>query len=439
MHEFLRHSRAFLLVWAGQSVSLVGSALTAFALGVWVFQETSSTTQYALVMFCATLPAVLLLPFVGPLLDRFPRKRLLVLCDVAAALGTAATGLLAGSGNLSLWNACAVIFVIASAGAVQWPTYAATVTLLVERAELGRASGMTQLAQAISHVAAPLLAGGLIAAIGLAGITAIDFATFLVSLGTLLAARIPAPPERPKRERDYLGDLALGWRTIFANPGLLSLLLMFALINFFSELATVLFTPFVLSFSTASALGTIVGVGGLGLVAGSLAMTVSGGPRRPAQGAAFFAALGGVAILAAGFTTSIAALAAIAATFFFFLPLTAGSSQVVWQRKVAPEIQGRVFATRSAIAMSIVPLASLAAGPLADAVFEPAMAEGGAWAGTLGVWIGTGPGRGMALILVACGLASVLVACGAVLLRPLRGLDQEAICASASPTPPVPS
>lgn len=436
MRTFLAESRTFLLVWIGQSVSLVGSALTAFALGIWIFQETSSITQYALVMFCATLPAVLLLPLVGPILDRYSRKRLLIVCDVIAALGTGATGLLAWSDSLSLWNACGVIFVIASAGAVQWPTYAATVTLLVPRRELGRASGMAQLAQAVSHVAAPLIAGGLIVTIGLAGIAAIDFVTFLVSAGTLGIAAIPAPPGKDRPRAPYRQDLVLGWRTIFASTGLLSLLLMFALINFLSELATVLFTPFVLSFSTPAALGTIVGVGGLGLVAGSIAMTVSGGPRRPALGAAFFAACGGLAVAAAGFTTSVPLLAGIAALFFFFLPLTAGSSQVVWQRSVPPEIQGRVFAARAAIAMSIVPLASLAAGPLADLVFEPAMREGGAWAELLGPLVGVGPGRGIAVILVLAGLASALIAMAATLLRPLRSLDRAPVATpSPSPTP----
>jgi hypothetical protein len=201
----------------------------------------------------------------------------------------------------------------------------------------------------------------------------------------------------------------------------------------------VLFTPFVLSFSTPAALGTIVAVGGVGLLAGGAAMTVTGGPRRPARAAAVFAALSGVAVAGTGFTTSVPALAGIVALFFFFLPLTAGSSQVVWQRTVPREIQGRVFAARTTIALSIVPLASLAAGPLADVIFEPAMAEGGAWAGLLGPLVGVGPGRGIALILAASGAMILLLGSAAQFLGPLRRLDAPAEGSAAAAPEPAPS
>ena len=427
MASFLEHegSRAFLKIWAGLTVSLIGSGLTSFALGVWIFQQTSSTTQYALVMFCATAPPLLLLPLVGPAIDRFHRKRLLILCDVAGALGTLAVAYFAWQETLSLLHACIIVIVISSASALQWPTYSATVTLLVARDQLGRASGMTQLAQAASQVAAPLIAGGLIAMIGLAGIATIDLITFAFSTVMLLLAHIPATPASNRPKRSYWRNVAFGWNYIFGRAGLAALLLMFATVNFFSEMASVLFTPFVLSFSTPAALGTIVAVGGVGLLVGGAVMAVWGGLRRPALGAILFAALGGVAVTFTGFTTSILWLSIIAAAFFFCLPIMAGSSQVVWQRTVPPDIQGRVFAMRTTIAMAAIPVASLIAGPLADHVFEPAMLPGGAWSGSLGSILGTGPGRGIAIILVLAGILSVITALAALLYRPLRHLDTE--------------
>jgi hypothetical protein len=137
-----------------------------------------------------------------------------------------------------------------------------------------------------------------------------------------------------------------------------------------------------------------------------------------------FAGLGGLAVIGAAFTTSVPGLAAVVALFFFFLPLTSGASQVVWQRAVPPELQGRVFAVRSTLALSIVPLASIAAGPLADRVFEPAMAVGGSWAGALGPWFGTGDGRGIALIFAGAGVLMMLIALVGGLSGPLRRLDE---------------
>src|SRR5207249_2454855 len=117
---------------------------------------------------------LVILPLAGPLIDRYDRKRLLISCDLVGATTAAAVGALAWFGILSLPHACVIVAVMASAGALQWPTWAATVTLLVPRQQLGRASGMTQLAQATSQVLAPVLAGMLIMFIGLVGITAID-------------------------------------------------------------------------------------------------------------------------------------------------------------------------------------------------------------------------------------------------------------------------
>lgn len=416
-------TRSFLLLWIGLTISLLGSGLTAFSLGVWIFQKTASTTQYGLVMFSSALPPLLVLPFVGPIIDRVPRKRLLVICDLVGAAATATIGLLAWWKLLSLAWACAIVIVTSSVSALQWPTYSATVTTLVPRAELGRASGMTQLAQALSQIASPVLAGALITTIGLFGITAIDFVTFVVSTLLLIAARIPRVERRERRRGDYWRDLPLGWRTIAAEPGLLGLLLMFAATNFLAELASILFTPLVLSFAPPAALGTIVAIGGVGLLLGGATLTLTGGPKRPAFGAAIFAALGGVAIAAAGVTVRVPLLAAIAACFFFSVPMMSGSSQVVWQRIVPAEIQGRVFAARATVAMSAVPLASLLAGPLADRLLEPAMREGGRLSPVFGGWIGVGPGRGIALILVFSGVLSVAVALAAASFAPLRRLD----------------
>ncbi|MCA9752465.1 MAG: MFS transporter, partial [Gemmatimonadetes bacterium] len=337
--------RAFLRVWIGLTVSTLGSTLTAFALGIWVFQETGSTTQYALVMFCAALPPLVLLPLAGPLIDRLPRRRLLVVCDLVAAAAVLALGLAGVTGGLSLPIACAVVAATSAATALQIPTWHATVTVLVPVEQLGRANGLNQLSQALAHVAAPLLAGVLVVRIGLAGIAALDLATFLVSLALLLATRIPDPADTGRRRANYVRDLPVGWRAIVAQPGLLALLGVFLAGTFFSEVASVLFTPFVLSFSTPEALGTILSLGGLGMLAGGAVMTVWGGPRRPALGATLFAAAAGIPILAAGFTTSTTALAAIVAAYFFFLPLLAGSSQVVWQKAIPAALQGRVFAT----------------------------------------------------------------------------------------------
>lgn len=433
MHPLLRDRgvRSFLLVWMGQVVSLLGSGLTAFALGVWIFQQTQSTTQYALMTFCAAAPPLAVLPLAGPLIDRWDRKRLLIACDLLAAAATCAAAVLAHFGLLTLPLACAVVAVTATASGLQFPTYSATVTTLVPREQLGRASGLTDLAHATSQVAAPLLAGVLISIVGLVGIMTIDVSTFLFSTALLLLAAIP-PGAAAAGKRSYWEDVPIGIRFISRNAGLAALLVMFTAVNFFSELAAVLFTPLVLGFSTPASLGSILTIGGAGMMAGGTVMSVWGGPRRPALGAALFAGLGGVSVAAVGVTSAIPVIAAAAAGYFFCLPLMMGCSQVVWQRTVPIPMQGRVFATRGAIAMAAVPLASLAAGPLADGLFEPWMSAGGPLAPWLGPWIGSGRGRGIALIFIVAGALSLISAIAAGSFKPLRELDAAAPQAAAA-------
>jgi len=428
-----RGVRAFLLVWTGQLVSLLGSGITAFALGIWIFQRTQSTTQYALMTFCAAAPPLLALPLAGPFIDRWDRKRLLIACDLVAASAVGAAGVLAYLESLTLPYACVVVAVTAVAGGLQLPIFTATITTLVPREQLGRASGMSHLSHALSQVAAPLLAGALIGIIGLVGIMTVDITTFLFSTALLLIAAIP-PGAAAAGRRSYWADVPMGVRHITGHSGLFAILVMFTVVNFFSELAAVLFTPFILGFSTPAALGTIMAIGGAGMTAGGAVLSVWGGPRRPALGAALFAGLGGLCVAAVGFTTSIPLIAAAVAAYFFCLPLMAGSSQVVWQRTVPIEMQGRVFATRAAIAMAAAPLASLAAGPLADGLFEPLMSGEGMIGASLGPWFGSGPGRGIALIFVLTGALSAITAMIAGNFKPLRDLDAAASpAASAEP------
>jgi DHA3 family macrolide efflux protein-like MFS transporter len=394
--------RAFLMVWAGQLVSLVGSGMTALAIGIQIFQQTGSAARFTLVTFCAAAPPLLALPLAGPLIDRWDRRRLLILCDLIAASATCLVAWTAGGGQLSLPLACLVVAVMSIATGLQWPTHAALVTTLVPREHLGRAGGLTQVANGTANVLAPLLAGALLPIVGLSGIALIDLATFGVSILLLAAAPIPkkiVEPGAPRRS--YRADIPFGLRYIFGRRDLAVLLLMFTAVSFFTEMAAVLFTPLILTLSTPATLGRILALGSLGLIGGGILMGVWGGPRRPASGAAAFAALGGAGGVLVGLSESVAWLAAAAALYFFCEPLMSGCSQIAWQRTVPADVQGRVFATRSVLAASAMPLASLAAGPLADR-------------------------SGIPVIFVAMGSLSILTALLALASEPLRRLDEAA-------------
>jgi len=419
--------RTFLTIWLGRVVARVGSGLTGFALAVWVYQRTGSVTQLALVSFFMTLPAVLMSPLAGTLVDRWDRRRAMILSDAGAGLSTLAIALLVWGGQAEIWLIYLALAVAAVFQSFQWPAFSAATSLLVRNQDLGRANGLTQLGLAIAQILAPVLGAALLLAIELRGVILVNFLTFLVAILTLSLVRIPRPAVRSEGapRGSLLGEAAYGWTYLRQRPGLLGLLALFAATNFTMGMLTVLVTPLVLSFAPPSVLGPVLGVAGGGMLAGGLLMSVWGGPRQRARGIFIPLLLQGIALLIGGWRDSAPLIAASAFAFMLGFPILNACSQAIWQSKVAPEVQGRVFAMRQMIAMSALPLAQLAAGPLADFVFEPLLAAGGPLAGSVGQLVGVGPGRGIGLLFIALGIANLLALAAAWSYPRLRRVEDE--------------
>lgn len=420
--------RIFILIWAGQLVSLIGSGLTGFVVGVWVYQQTKSVTYLTLIVLCASLPGLLISPLAGALVDRWDRRKAMILADTGASLGTVLIALVFWRGNFEIWELCIAVGIISIFGAFQWPAYSAAISLLVPKEHLGRASGLIQGAQAGAQILSPLLAGVLVVTIGIWGVVLIDFLTYLIAVSTLLLVHIPRPETTAEGEEgkgSLLREAAYGWTYIVARPGLMGLLLFFSMINFTVAMLDVLLTPLVLSFASAVALGTVMAFFGAGMLAGSFVMGVWGGPKRRVYGVLGFGLLQAVTMVATGLSANTALIAFTVFILMFGVPIINGSSQAIWQSKVAPDVQGRVFAVRLMLAQISAPLSYLIAGPLCDRVFEPLMAVGGPLQGSIGRLIGSGPGRGIALLLIIMGLLTLAAPIFGFLYPRLRLVEDE--------------
>jgi hypothetical protein len=210
-----------------------------------------------------------------------------------------------------------------------------------------------------------------------------------------------------------------------ARPGLLGLLTLFALLNFLLGFVIALFTPLVLSFTDADVLGAMTSIGASGMLVGGVLMSVWGGPKRRIHGVLGFLLLAGFALSVAGLRPSVPLITAAAFGFFFCFPIISASSDAIWQSKVAADVQGRVFATRSTVATFTMIPAYILAGPLADNVFEPVLATEGALSGMVGQVVGVGPGRGIGMIFVAAGALTTLATALGYLHPRLRFLEDE--------------
>ena len=417
----------FTLIWFGQMLSLIGSQLTNFALGVWVYQRTGSVTQFALISLFTTLPMILISPIAGTLVDQWPRRWMMVLSDLGAGITTGVIAILFATDDLIIWHLYVAATISSCFSAFQWPAYTAATTLLVPKQDLGRANGMLQVGEAAGRLVAPILGGVLLLFLEIDGIMFIDFASFVFALLILLI--VPFPKQYLDRHRaettPWFKEASYGLTYIVKRKGLFGLLLFFAVNNFLVGIVQMLVTPLVLSFASPTDLGTIMSIGGVGMLISSVLISTMKGPQYRIPSILGFMLLGGVAIACTGFYKVVPLLALQAFLFFFGLPIINSSTQIIFQKKVPANVQGRVFATIGAIANASVPFAYTVAGPLADNIFEPLMTKNGLLAGSIGKIIGVGQGRGIGLMVIVMGVLTVFATVMAYQYKPLRLVEKQ--------------
>jgi MFS family permease len=419
----------FSVVWLGQLVSMTGSGMTRFALTIWVWQKTGEATALALVAIFSFAPAILFSPIAGAIVDRVSRKKVMIASDLAAGLSTVALLILYSTGSLEIWHLWATGFFASAFESFQFPAYSAAVTTMIEKKHYTRANAMLTMVESASGIIAPASAGALLPLLGINGIMFIDVATCMFAISTLLFVVIPNPVETAAGRASrgtLLHESAFGFRYIFSNPSLLGLLLIFFTTNLTFGLAMILFAPMILARTANNAiiLGTTMMMFGVGGVVGGLVIAAWGGFKRRIHGVLLGLMLMSIfGEILIGVGQSIRVWAAGAFLAMFFMPLVNGSSQAIWQAKVSPDIQGKVFATRRLIAQISSPVAMIIGGRLADAVFEPAMASGGAFAQFFQPLVGSGPGSGMAVLFVFSGILGVVAALIGYLVPVVRQVE----------------
>lgn len=405
----------FVVVWAGQIVSVLASSMSSFALTIWAYQETGSATALGAVSTAFVLPFLLLSPVAGALVDRYNRKLMMMISDLSAVLATVGVLVLHASGALRIWHLFGAAALMGLGNTFQWPAYSAAISTMLPKEHYSRANGMMSLVETGPSVLAPMLAGALLPIVGLNGILGLDIATFFVAIGALLIVSVPQPKrsaEGQAAEGNLWCESIFGFRYILARRNLLGLLLFFLVLNFVIGMAYQVIAPFVLARTgnSSTALGAVQSAWAVGAVVGGLLIGIWGGFRRRMT-----------SILLGEFCTGVIGLIlfalgrdlwwwmATAAVGAIFMPFVNGASQAIWQAKVAPDLQGRVFSARRLIAWAMGPITPLIAGALADYVTEPAMASSGWLARTFGPLVGTGPGSGMAVQFLLAGVAYVAV------------------------------
>jgi MFS transporter, DHA3 family, macrolide efflux protein len=426
--DMLRHpgSLTYVRVWVSQMLSSVGSEMTSFALAVYLYQQTGQATTLAITLAFATLPRALATLVAGGVVDRSDRRRVIMLAELAQAAALIALLTLVNTHRLEAWMVWIAVAITSAAATFQNIATSATISLLVPKEHLPRANGLQSIADGAQTMAGPALGGVLFGLFGLTGVLLIDFLTYLVNLANLVDLSIPNPPleTRPKRI-SILEDARVGWGFIRSRPGLFGLLGLWIAWNLIVTTSP-LYRSVVLANTgnNATTLGFIEAAVGIGSVLGGLLMTAWGGPKRliyGVLGGVFFMGLLGPLLL--GFAQSVPLWFIGNLLPFLFLPMYFASMGAIFQRKVPPELQGRVFAMRRMISIIGQPIVLFAVGPLTDQVFNPLMT--GPLGDQLAPLFGMHAARGASLMLVLVGLVLMIVPALTLLNSRVRKLEDE--------------
>ncbi|GAA5513297.1 hypothetical protein Dcar01_02030 [Deinococcus carri] len=409
--------RTFLVLWGSQSISQIGSYVAWFALNVYVAQtlypDPAQKAPLALALgafaIAATLTAVLLAPLAGSLVDRTPRRRVMLACDVLSGAVTLGMCALMFSMVVPFWLLFAYVIVTQSLSIFHEAALESSYAMIVPGEQLTRANGMMQTTRQFSNLLAPTLAtlligvpallgrgslgGGWLAHLG-SGVPfalLVDGVSFLIAAAFLAGLTIPSPPpaeHHGSAAANLRADTRLGWTYLLRRPPLLHLLLLAAALNFATAAIPVyqtLLTTFTLEpdrtargLSFAATLAIIQTVTSAGMFLGGLAISAWGGlKKRRVLGILVPALLSGAGLVLMGLSGNVYLTAAAFALTVFVMPITNAHSGGIWQSQVPRELQGRVFAVRRMIGRITVPLgmalvtglsASLPPGPVIAAM-----------------------------------------------------------------------
>ncbi len=428
-HE-LHDIRGFLILWGSQAVSTLGTAMTSFALAVWVYEQKGTATSITLLSAFSFLPSVLFCFVAGTIADRWNKKRIMLLADLFAALGTAVVLLLYSSARLQIWHLYVINFLLSFMNAFQNPASYLATSLLVPRKHYVRASGLQAFSRSLVTIAAPAFASALLAFGGLKAVLLLDLGAFAVAFFLLLFfIRIPEIKHSAQETKErFLKSCMKGINFLREHRALLSIILFFAFVNFIAKMGGYGMMPAMVLSRTGgdrAALGIVEAAVGAGTLVGGLMVTLMK-PARSRVKVIFISC--GLSFLLGDVGQSLthSALPWVAAAFASSLPLAFLNANLtaVMRSNVPIEMQGRVFSARDTIQFSAIPLGLFSGGLLADHVFEPLMLGSSPLQSALSAIFGTGKGAGIALMFFIVGIVG-FAASLACLKNPLyRELDE---------------
>lgn len=416
-----------MLLWSGELVSAIGSGLTSFGLGVYVYQQTGKVSAMALVTLLAFLPSLLLSAPAGVLADRYDRRLLMVIGDSLSAVGLVFILICMLRGEAQLWQICVGVSISSVFSSLLEPSYRATVTDLLTEEQYTKASGLVQTAGSAKYLISPIIAGYLLFVSDIKLLLIIDMCTFFVTVVSTLAVRSGLKSKENLQTNSFLREFREGWDAISKNGGVLVLVITTSVMTCFLGFIQTLSAPMILAFSDSASLGTAETICASGMLLTSIIVGVI--PIKKGYVKLLTASLFGAGLFMAGFglRENIVLICAMGFMFFAMLPFANTSLDYLVRTNIDNSVQGRAWGLIGLISQLGYVAAYALSGVLSDYVFTPLLLDKGALAGTVGKVIGTGNGRGTGLQIIIAGLLLCITALALYGMRSVRALEKGGI------------
>ena len=410
-----RGLRDFFLLYIGQTLSQLGSSMTAFATVIWAYTENGEVLASSLLAICSTVPYLIVSLLGGAVVDRGSKKKIMLICDTAAALGSAAILACFWAGCLELWILCLCNVVGGFMNAFQTPASQVAVTLLVEEKDYARVGGIQSVAGAAVGILTPTLAAALLSIGGLGLILWVDLGTFLFAFLTLLLLiRIPEKEAREKDAgfRSLRRDMVEGFSFLKGERGILLMLLMYGILEFTGAISfDSMYSPMLLARTgnDEMAVGLVSSCMAAGCMAASLLLSMKKQPEHRLRAMFFgsFLCLFGITLFGMG--RSLLWWCVVAFCGCFGSPIYSTYQTVLLRERVPVAMQGRIFSIQGLLTQMLTPVGYLLGAILADHILEPFMARQGSAQSILARLVGSGKGAGMGLLFVGAGILGMVL------------------------------
>nr|WP_106788231.1 MFS transporter [Massilistercora timonensis] len=423
----MENFKKYIVLWLSQSISQLGSSMTAFSFILWIYEQTHSALSISIISFCNYVPYILTSIFVGTFVDNHRKKLVMLVSDFVAAIVSLFALVFLMAGNLSVWHIYIINIIVGVSTAFQQPASSVAIAKIVPKDKLSNVSGMNSFSSNLVIVFSPMLAAVFFSIGGLPLILLFDLFSFAIAFFVLLfLIRIP---ERLTKEnfKSPFAEILYGFHFLKTEKGILYIMLTMAVINFFSRLTYEnILSPMILARSSENnlVLGIVNACMGVGGIMGGLLVSMRKESRKKANMIYVSAALSfllGDLTMAVGRNVFFWSFAAFAASLP--LPFIMAGENLILYKKIPENIQGRVFAVRNAVQYSTIPFGILLGGYLSDYVFEPFMRSNADIVPLLGKIVGIGTGSGMAVMFLCTGICGFAMSIFSLFCKEIQKLN----------------